>query len=221
MGLPKTTPITEARHAWGFMVGDINDGQFSRGQIVLAAGSGVLTAGMVLGLQLVGATAVAAALGANTGNPTFSAITVSAPAVAGAYVLRMQDATHYVVETPTGVEIGHGVAGAAFAAGGLGFTLTAGATPAVAGDSFTITPAAGSGQYAPYDPTKSDGTEVACAILGSSYRDTTLLTQKAGALLRGPSKVQAAELIWGPNVTTIPQQAAALAQLQLLGILSV
>jgi hypothetical protein len=78
-------------------------------------------------------TGTAAAIGTNVGNGTFGAITVGDPAVAGVYTVRMQDATHYVVEDPAGVEIGHGVTAVAFAAGGLGFTWTAGGTPMVAG----------------------------------------------------------------------------------------
>ena len=109
MGNPKTTPITERRHAWGFLVGDVSDGMYSRGQVVLAQGFGVLSAGLVLGEQLLASTAVEVVLGQNVGNPTFGAITVAAPAVPGAYKMQMADATHFVVESPTGAEIGHGV----------------------------------------------------------------------------------------------------------------
>ncbi len=218
MGLPQVPPIIERRHAWGFMVWDPSNGMVTRGTIVLAAGFGVLTAGLVLGEQVVGSTAVEAVEGANTGNPTFGAIAVSAPAVPGPYTMRMQDATHFTVENPGGVEIGHGVLGTAFNAGGLSFTATVGGVACVGGDSFTLTPAAGSGNYAPYDPTQNDGTEVASAILGSEFKDTTSSTQTAAALLRGPARVNQQELIWGPNVTTSPQQTAALAALAALGI---
>jgi hypothetical protein len=98
--------------------------------------------------------------------------------VAGVYTVRMQDATHYVVEDPAGVEIGHGVTAVAFAAGGLGFTWTAGGTPMVAGDSYTITVAVGSGKYVPYDPTGADGREFAAAILFGG-RDATSADKKA------------------------------------------
>ena len=46
--------------------------------------------------------------------------------------------------------IGSGTLGVAFSKAGLGVTLTAGGTPAVAGDRATITVAAGSGKYVPY-----------------------------------------------------------------------
>jgi hypothetical protein len=88
----------------------------------------------------------------------------------------------------------------------------------VAADSFKVTVAAGSGQYAAYDPTANNGLEVAVAILGSYRKDTTASTRQAGALVRGPARVNANELVWGPNVTTTPQQTAALVQLAALGI---
>lgn len=221
MGSPTTTPIIERRHAWGFLVLDIQDGAYSRDVVIIQAGSGVCTAGLVLGKVTHALVATAAALGANIGNPTFSAIGVGDPAVVGAYELQMADATHFVVESPAGAEIGHGQLGQPFAAGGLSFTATAGGTACVAGDSFTLTVAAGSGKYAPFDPTAQDGREVACAILGNEYIDATTADKRAGALVRGPSKVNASELVWGANVTTPQQQAAALAQLQAVGILNV
>ena len=46
--------------------------------------------------------------------------------------------------------MGTGTLGTAFNKGGVGVTLTAGATPAVAGDTATITVAAGSGKYVAY-----------------------------------------------------------------------
>lgn len=87
--------------------------------------------------------ASAAALGVNTGNGTFSAITAAAPLQPGEYVLTITEpaanAGAFTVEGPDGVQIGDGTVGVAFAAGGLGFTLADGATDFVAGDSFKIT----------------------------------------------------------------------------------
>jgi hypothetical protein len=94
-----------------------------------------------------GLTATAAALGTNTGNGTFGTITVGNPARAGVYTLRIvepgSNVGTFVVEDPAGVQIGDGVVGTAFAAGGLSFTLADGATDFVAGDSFAITVAGG------------------------------------------------------------------------------
>jgi len=221
MGNPTTTPIIERRHAFGFLVSEINDGVFSREEIVLASGAGVCTAGLVLGAIAHALTGAATPLGTNTGNPTFGAIAVGDPAIAGVYAMQMADATHFVVEDPLGVEVGHGVFGAAFAGGGLGFTATAGGTPCVAGDSFKLTVAAGSLKYVPYDPTGNDGREFAVAILGSEYRDATSADKRAAGVVNGPCRVNASELIWGPNVTTDQHKATALAALKALGIKSV
>lgn len=95
-------------------------------------------------------TGSAAATAGNTGNPTFGAIAAGAAAIPGAYILTFTAATKFDVEDPNGVKIGTGTTGVAFSKKGLGFTLTAGGTPAVAGDEFTITVAAGSGKYIPY-----------------------------------------------------------------------
>jgi hypothetical protein len=94
--------------------------------------------GVIVGGATTG-TAVAAAQGTNTGNGTFGAITVGTQAQEGVYTVEFNDATHFVVSNPEGEQIGHGTAGAAFSAGGLGFTITAGGTAFVAADSFTVT----------------------------------------------------------------------------------
>lgn len=217
MGVPTVTPLTENWHEGGYVVWEPSDGIVTRDQITLLSGVGKVTAGLVLGQVSVGA-ATAAALGTNTGNGTFGAITVTAPAVAGAYTVEFDDATHYVVTSPAGAEVGHGTTGVAFSAGGLGFTITAGGTAFLPGDSFTVTVAAGSGKFVAFDPTGTDGREVATAILWSGFRDATAADKLAVANTRGPMRVNASELVWGANVTTTPQKTAALAQLKALGI---
>jgi hypothetical protein len=104
------------------------------------------------------------------------------------------------------------VLGVAFAGGGLSFTGTAGGTAQVAGDSFTITVAPGSGKYVPYDPTAATGREFACAILYGG-RDATSADKKCTVNDRGPMRVNAGELVWGANVTTNQHKLNALAAL--------
>ena len=220
MGNPTITPLTELRHEGGYVVYDQSNGMITREAIILAAGAGVCTAGLVLGALLT-ATAAAAPIPANTGNGTFGAIVAGTAVKAGAYTVEFDDPTHFVVSDPTGAEVGHGTTGAAFAAGGLSFTITAGATAFVPGDSFAVTVTVTATKYGPYDPTATDGHQVAAAILWSGFRDATSFDRRAVANVRGPMKVQAAELVWGANVTTQLQQAAALAQLAKLGILNV
>lgn len=217
MGVPQVTPFTERRHDGGYVVWEPSDGIVTRDPITVLSGAGFVEAGTVLGKVGHALTGTAAALGTNVGNGTFGAIAVGDPAVAGVYTVEMDDATHYVVSSPGGQEIGHGVTAVAFAAGGLGFTWTAGGTPMAAGDSYTITVAAGSGKYVPFDPTGVDGREFASAILFGG-RDATSADKKAVAHVRGPMRVNSSELVWGANVTTTPQKTAALASLQALGI---
>lgn len=217
MGTPTVTPFTERRHDGGYIVWEPSDGIVTRDQVIVLSGAGFVEAGTVLGKAAHALTGTAAAQGTNTGNPTFGAITVGDPAVAGVYVLNFEDATHFTVEDPAGVQVGHGTTGVAFAAGGLGFTLAAGGTPAVPGDSWKITVAAGSGKYLPYDPTGNDGREFACAVLFGG-RDATSADKNAVANVRGPMRVNASELVWGAGVTTTQHKTNALAALAALGI---
>lgn len=220
MGAPTVTPLVENRREGGFVVYDPSDGMFTREPGFLLAGAGICVAGLVLAASLTAGVAVAAPLGANTGNGAFGAIVAGAAAKPGVYAVEFDDATHFIVNDPTGIEVGHGTVGQAFAGGGLGFTITAGGTAFAASDSFTIT-VTGTTRYVPYDPTSVTGAAVAAAILWSGYRDATAVDRRAVLNVRGRMKVQAAELIWGPNVTTDAHRTIALQQLARLGILSV
>ncbi|MDB5822178.1 MAG: putative phage protein [Herminiimonas sp.] len=215
MGNPTTTPLQEALHNGGFIVSEAN-GHLSRDTVTLT-GAAVVLAGTVLGQQTTGTTAAAAALGTNTGNGTFGAITVAAPAQPGAYSVEFDDATHFVVSAPNGQEVGHGTTGVAFSAGGVGFTITAGGTAFVPGDSFTVTVAAGAGKTAPLSLTAADGTVNAVGILFGT-KDVTLADKPAVAMTRN-CEVNASELIWPAGAST-PQIAAATAQLKALGIIA-
>jgi hypothetical protein len=95
--------------------------------------------------------------GGSTGNPTSSAITVGVAALPGVYRIIFTAATLFVVEDPNGVTVDNGTLGSAFSAGGLGFTLTAGGTPAVSGDTAKITVAAGTGKFTPYTADRAAG----------------------------------------------------------------
>lgn len=219
MGVPQVTPISESRHTGGYVVWDESDGMITRDVITLASGSGVCLAGLVLGALLAAGVGVAAPLGTNTGNGTFGAIVVGSAAAVGIYSVEFDDATHFVVANPTGEEVGHGTTGVAFSAGGLGFTITAGGTAFLPGDSFTVT-TTGTLKYGPYDPTAVTGLQNAVAIQWSGTRDATSADKKTVANVRGPMRVNASELVWGANVTTALQQTTALNALRALGILN-
>ncbi len=77
----------------------------------------------------------------NTGNPTFGTITITDPAEVGNYRVIFTAATAFNLYNPQGQLLTAGATGTAVngeAGQGLSFTITVGATPAIAGDSFTI-----------------------------------------------------------------------------------
>jgi hypothetical protein len=80
----------------------------------------------------------AAAAGGNTGNATIGSLTVSDAAQTGVYVVRHTAATVFTVTGPDGRMLRDGVTGVAYSSD-IGFTVTAGGTPMVAGDSFNVT----------------------------------------------------------------------------------
>lgn len=208
------TTLTETRHAEGFIVSEVPGGRLARDQGTLLSGQKV-TAGTVLG-KVTGTTATAVARRTNTGNGTFGTITVLSPAEEGTYVLEMLSATTFAVTAPDGSELPEGATGGAYAQGGLNFTLTAGGTAFVQGDAFDINVSATGSGWAVYDPTATNGQETARGI-ALNDTDATAAACNIG-LFTGPGEVNASELVWGTNVTTAEQQAAALAQLAALGI---
>lgn len=74
----------------------------------------------------------------NTGNATIGTVTPTAAAALGEYRAVFTAATAYKVYSPSGALLGVGATGSAFSAAGLGFTITAGGTPAAAGDEFIL-----------------------------------------------------------------------------------
>ena len=125
--------------------------QRSRENVVLAADGARYESGAILTKSGdAAAVGTAAARAGNTGNPTFGVIAVGAAGKPGVYNVRFTAPTKFDVEDPTGKVIGQGTTGVAFNKAGISFTLTAGATPAVDGDGFDLTVAAGSGKYSRY-----------------------------------------------------------------------
>jgi len=178
---------------------------FSLEERIAASGSGIIQIGHVLGAVLAGAATAAAKAGGNTGTGTISAVTK-----------RFTTATAFTVRDPNGDVVDTGTAGAAFA-NDIGFTITAGGTAFVAGDGFDITVATGSREMKPYDPTATDGSQIASEI-SIGYADATSAAAKILTVARQAVVVRN-ELVWGVAVTA-DQKAAALLQLEKAGILS-
>ncbi|WP_044561478.1 head decoration protein [Azospirillum sp. B4] len=209
------TAIFEGRGAGEYIVSEAN-GHRSRGVATLTGG-GRYQAGTVLGRVLI-STATAAAAG-NTGNGTIGAITVGA-AKQGAYRLVILEpgtnAGAYSVEDPDGINVGDGVVGAAFTGGGLSFTLADGSTDFVAGDSFTITVAAGSGKVKPLNLTATDGTQTAYAIL---YATTDVSGADQKVAIHDRDMEANGECLTWPVGITDNQNAAQVAALATHGII--
>ncbi|OUL79871.1 head decoration protein [Paraburkholderia hospita] len=160
---------------------------------------------------------IASAAGTNTGNGTIGSLSVQGYAAkAGVYSVEFDDATHFVVSDPTGAEVGHGTTGVAFKAGGLSFTITAGGTAFVPGDSFAVTVAAGSSKYKPFDPANVDGSQVPSGILFAT-KDVTSADKPCAVVVR-LAEVNASELVW-PTGMSAAAITAALAQLKALTII--
>jgi len=177
---------------------------------VTITGAAALVRGSVLGQALVGAVGPAVA-GANTGNGVISVPVAGAKTKVGTYTVRMTGATAFNVISPTGVELQPGVAAGAYADPEIGFTFTAGGTPMVAGDSFTIPVAAGSGSYKLAASAAVDGSQAPCAILADAV-DASAGDVTGPIYLTGEFNQRALTL--GAGITL----AAAKAALRLLNI---
>lgn len=137
-------------------------GQRSRDNIHVRQSGAEVKSGSLLVQDTVGSVGFAMVDG-STGNPTLSAASASALATEGIHTVTFTSATAFVVRDPAGVQVGAaGTLGTAFSAGGLGFTLTAGGTAAVAGDSATLDVVPADDNYLPYT-----GTGTAVAVLYS------------------------------------------------------
>jgi len=188
---------------------------YQRDQITVISGTAACAVGQVLGQITVGA--ITAAAGTNTGNGTCTALTVGAKARIGAYLLKFLTATTFTLSDPNGVSLPNGVNGA-YTDAQINFTITAGGTAFVAGDTFTITVAAGSGKWAQVNPSGVDGSQNAAGVLvAGSFAATLGADAVAVAATRGPAILKLNGLAWTSGLTS-GQITAAIAQLQALGM---
>lgn len=207
------TTLTEHLHAGNFIVSEAN-GCLSREAVTIDTGS--LLAGTVLGKITVG-DATAALTAGDTGDGTFSAVVLSVGAMAGVYTLSATSATKFRLEDPEGTLVGTVTVGAEFSKGGLTFTITAGATPFVVGDTATITVAEGSEKYVQFNQDAADGSQIAAGILFDDA-DASSADVTAVAIVR-MAEVAADALVW-PSDITDNEKSAAVAQLAELNIIA-
>ncbi len=199
------------------------ENQYSRDIVTILAGSGgerALLTGMVLGRTTKGAATSAAAAG-NTGNGTITAApAVGAAAKPGIYraicIEPATDGGKFAVEDPDGILIGTATVGSPFSTH-LTFTIADGAADFAAGDSFTITVAAGSGKVKQIDFAATDGSDAACALLVADATAPDGSDLSAIAVTR--NAIVSANGITFPADASTNQKNAAIAQLEKLGIL--
>jgi hypothetical protein len=216
-------PVQTERNYLGDWLKFEADNHYSRDLVTILAGNGAdreLLTGMVLGKVTKGS-AVGAAVAGNTGDGTITAAPVVGQAAkVGVYrVVSIEpaaDGGKFAVEDPDGILIGIAAVGVEFATH-LTFTITDGAADFVAGDSFTITVAAGSGKVKQIDFAAADGSNIPCGLL---LLDTTApdgADRSAVAIVRN-AIVSDNGITW-PAGATANQKAAAIAQLKSAGIL--
>ena len=210
--------LAEGNYTAEFLLSEEN-GYRSRDNITLKTPEN-LKAGAVLGREITAATEASAAAAGNTGDGAMGAVTASAGAKEGTYVLTIiepaANAGTFTVEDPDGIEIGNGTVAVAFSAGGIAFTLADGATDFVAGDRFTITVTAASFKYQAHDPAATDGTQDAVGILLSDIDASA--ADKAAAAITRDAEVKSGELIWKTGISAADKELgiAALAEAGIL-----
>lgn len=219
--------LSEARHAGEFLLSEGNN-HYSRETITILSGEGALKAGQVVGK-------VAADTGAVTvGNPAFTGtgdgtLTKADPAYGagvqeGTYTIRLieagANAGQFQVTRPDGSIDGYAAVGVAYD-GQVKFTIADGATDFSAAAQFTlavtIADPTGAGKYRSADPTNTDGSGVAKAIILYPV-DATSADVKVAAIVR-QAEVNGNILTYDAAVDDAPKKATKIAELLAVGII--
>jgi hypothetical protein len=144
----------------------------------------------------------------NTGNATFSAITAAAYASVGTYKVVHTGATAFNIYAPSGALVGVGATGTAtnpLNAGGLTFTLTAGGTAAVAGDSYTIA-VSGTVKYAWIEAADVATLNADVGMVVTAAQEflsmTTATDYSMSILKKGEAKIVGSKLAYKDTLTT-------------------
>jgi len=215
------TKFTEGRHPGEFLLSEAN---FHRSRAAVTIGNSQdFQPGTMLAKKAVVANVVATPLAAvgNTGNAT---IAMTAPETTtkvrdGRYKGIAVTATTVRWEDPSGKEIGTSTHGAAFAEGGIKFTITAGGTPNVAGDEFYVDVAADAGdfQWFAFNHAGTDGTEEPAGIAFYGAKTAADETTEIAAIVRS-AEVKGPCLVWPAGISAA-QKVDAEQALAALGII--
>jgi hypothetical protein len=145
--------------------------------------AGQLVRGTVIGRQ--STFSIIATHGTNTGNGTIGAITPgTGTQTSGSYSLVATSATTFTVTDPEGTALPNATVGTAYVNAEANFTITAGGTAFVAGDSFTLTSMETTGNFIACVKTASDGSQTPVAILADTV-DATAAPAMVGAYFMG------------------------------------
>jgi hypothetical protein len=150
--------------------------------------AGVLARGTVIGRQT--NFSFVATHGTNTGNGTVGTITPGANTLTGGYALVATSATVFTVTDPEGNALPNATVGSAYTNAALNFTITAGGTAFVAGDSFTFTSYQTTGNCIVCVKNAGDGSQTPIGILADAV-DASAGPAFVGAYLTGEFNINA------------------------------
>lgn len=171
--------------------------------------AGLLARGTVVGRQTNFSIASART---GTGNGTIGSITPGTTTeTAGPYTLVATGATTFTVTDPEGNALPNATVGVAYVNPEINFTITAGGTAFVAGDTFTLTSQPTTGNFIACVKTASDGSQVPAAILADTV-DATAGPQMVGAYFMGEFNSRAVTIdpSWALGDIAVALQARAI-----------
>lgn len=166
--------------------------------------SGNLARGAVLGQQTNNSIDITP--GTNTGNGTVGSTSLGTTETFGVFTLTATGATTFTVKDPEGNALPNATVGTPYANAEINFTITAGGTAFVAGDSFTLNALEATGNYVLSVKTASDGSQTPVGILAMPTNASSG-PQLAAAYLMGEFNQNA--ISFDPS-WTLPQLQAAL-----------
>lgn len=145
--------------------------------------SGNLVRGTILGMKSSDSVTVTPG-GTNTGNGTLGSISIGASPKYGVFTLTATSATTFTVTDPEGAAQANATVGTAYTSAAVNFTITAGATAFVAGDTFSLNVVEATGDYVLCVKTASDGSQTPIGVLVTDT-DATSGPQLAGVYQLG------------------------------------
>lgn len=198
------TTLTEGVYATESLISEAN-GTLSRSAVTVKSGAN-LKACAVLGTIVTGSVSSAAKAGGNTGNGTLT-LDVTTPLLLGAslgiYTVRcIAAATNsgtFRVEDPSGNVLGDVAVGGTFA-DDIKFVIADGASDFIVGDGFDITVTSITEKVVEYNPTGTDGSEIATGILYGAV-DASAADQPGVAWVRD-CEHNADIVVWKTGATT-------------------